>query len=95
MTMKTESNKITAPATSTSSSRSRKERLISGLRQRIGVTEDIVSDEELLEKTKNTLSRAIVDLEIATADFAKAATPEVVKIATDINKAFTKIRTDR
>lgn len=68
------------------------ERLVSGLRSALHLNEDQVSDEELMDKTKGTLTRQLVEIEIAKEDFAKAAKPIVEKAAADIKKAFSRIK---
>lgn len=93
--MTTELNESTQQPVDTDGSGSRQERVVSGLRFMLGITEEDASDQELLEKTKNTLSRKLVDLSIAQEDFAKAAKPEGEKLVADIKKAFKKIRLDR
>lgn len=70
-------------------------RLVSGLRSALLVNEDRVSDEELLEQTKGTLTRQIVEIEIAKENFAKAAKPILEKSAADIKKAISKLKFSR
>jgi len=43
--------------------------LISRLRKRVGITDDMATDEEVLEGTKGTFTRYVVELEMASERF--------------------------
>lgn len=47
-------------------------RVLTKLRERLGVEQEEVSDEELIEMTTGTTSRAFVDLDLALSDFKTA-----------------------
>ena len=61
-------------------------RFIDRLRKRLDITEEMASDAELLEKTKNSITHDTVKLELAFEDFGKAAKPIADKISADFKK---------
>ena len=66
-------------------------RLIASLRKHSGVSEELLTDDELLNKTKGTLLRQMVEIELAKEDFAKAAIPIIEKAGDDIKRAVSII----
>lgn len=69
-----------------------KQRIVSALRSHLGVTCNVVSDDELLQQTKQTLVFQMIQIQIAKEDFAIAVKPVIEKAAQDIRTAF-KIKT--
>ena len=70
----------------------RRKRIIDRLRFRLSIDKHAASDNELLRITSGSLTRNLVDIEIAKEDFAAAVKPVIERASKDINRAFSKIR---
>ena len=68
-----------------------RQRLISALRERLDIDESLSSDYEILEFTKNTFTRKIVELDLVVEDFGKAVRDSMWS-ADDFKKVVKKIR---
>jgi len=66
-----------------------RDRLVAALRQSFKIA--CCTDDELLKVTKNTLTRNIIEIELAAEDLSRVMKPVIEKVAKDIKRAFSKI----
>ena len=71
---------------------SRRKRIINRLRSNLSIDKSTASDNELLRITSGSLTRNLVEIEIAKEDFAAAVKPFIEKTSKDINRALSKFR---
>ncbi len=61
-----------------------KRRLIKTIRERLSLTEDMVTDEDILKSTKGTVLRAGIELNLACRDFSIVLRREIKKVSENI-----------